>query len=229
MEWGRRYFPRMTSPAKPEKHDAEFDLGAFLAKNQRAVTYAAIGVAVVGVGTWFWVASNTRRALNAEQAYVGAERATFSGNPQLAGAELGKVVDRYRNTAPGVRAAILLAKQLYTLEKPTDGVTTLRTAVGQGASKPYRPAIHALIAAGLEVQSKFDSAATEFAAAAAEARTQGDREQYQASQARSLTSAGKKAAALALWRSIAARETSPYATEAKLRIAELTATPAKAG
>ena len=213
----------MTSTEKTK----EFDLEAFIAVNQRAIYSAAIGIIVVGAAIWIWTASASRSANRAEVAYSIAERSYFSGNPKLAETDLTGVVERYGGTAAGARASILLAKHFFEQSKPADGLAALRSALGRAASKPFRPAIYGLIGAGFEASSKFDSAATAYRSAAVEAATQGDREQYQASAARALTSAGDKAGALKLWQAIAAKELSPLAGEARLRIGELTAVSAK--
>jgi predicted negative regulator of RcsB-dependent stress response len=214
----------MTSTAKGS---TDFDLAEFVAKNQQNLLRAGAAIVVVGAGTWFWIASAERKAIRAEQQYVTAERSFFGGNPQLAQEDLSKVIQRYGNTTAGVRASVLLAKNLYEQSKPADGVKALQDALGRGASKPFRAAIEALIAAGYENQNKFDSAATAYAAAASDSEAEAERDNYVAQQAQALTSAGKKPEALKIWQQLAARETSVKANEAKLRIGELTATPAK--
>jgi predicted negative regulator of RcsB-dependent stress response len=214
----------MTSPIRSTE---EFDLADFFAKNQRAITVGAVAIAAVGLGFWFWTASAARKAQRAEQAYVSAERAVYSGNPQLAESELRRLVDRYGNTAAGVRGAILLAKQQYQANKVAEGIAVLREAADAGASEPFRPAVHALIGAGYETQQKFDSAATAFRAAADAARAESEREVHRAAAARALTAAGKKTEAAEIWRDIASRESSPLLTEARLRLAELTVEPAR--
>jgi predicted negative regulator of RcsB-dependent stress response len=207
--------------------DTEFDLGAFFERNQRAVTIGAATIVAIGAGYWFWTASSARKADRAEQAYSQAERAVFSGNPQLAQTELERVVQRYGNTPAGVRGSILLAKQHLQAVKPADAVPILKDAADKGASKPFRTSIYALLGAALEAQEKFDSAAAAYKSAAEATSLTSEREVQEASAARALAAAGKKDAALEIWRAIAARETSPLAGEARLRIAELSATPAK--
>jgi predicted negative regulator of RcsB-dependent stress response len=214
----------MTSTESPS---SEFDIAAFITANQRAVYSVVIGVVTVGAAAWIWTASANRTANNAEQAYATAERSYFSGNPQLAETDLKRVVERYGGTTAGVRASMLLARHFFEQSKPADGVAALRAAIGRGSAKPFRPGIYGLIGAGFEAENKFDSAATAYRAASSEAATQGEREQYQASAARALMSGGDKVGALKLWQAIAARELSPLAGEAKLRIGELSAVSAK--
>jgi predicted negative regulator of RcsB-dependent stress response len=217
------YFSGMTS----QTTESEFDFGEFFAKNQKVVTAAAATIVAIGLGYWFWAASSERKADRAEQAYAAAERSVYSGNPQLAKTDLERVVQRYANTTAGVRAAILLAKQHLKAEKPSDAIPVLRGAADQGAAKPFRTSIYALLGSAFEAENKFDSAAAAYRSAADATTLTAEKELQQASAARALAASGKKEEALELWRAIAARETSPLAGEAKLRIAELSATPAK--
>jgi tetratricopeptide (TPR) repeat protein len=207
--------------------DGEFDFAEFLTKNKKQVMIGAGAVAVIAVGTWFWIASNNLKEDKAEQAYAGAERSFYSGNTQLAETDLAKVVQRYGGTSAGARATILLAKNYFVTGKPSDGITKLHAAIDWNASKPFRAPMYALIGAGYENQTKFDSAATAYGEAVASANVTADKETYEADQARALTSAGKGPAALKIWQGIADRLSSPLAAEARLRIGELTASPVK--
>lgn len=207
--------------------ESEFDFTAFYAKNQKAVLGVGGLLVAVALGYWFWASSSAKREDRAEQAYMAAERSVYSGNPQLAKTDLEGLVRRYGSTSAGVRGAVLLAKQHFQGGKPADAVPVLKSALGQGASKPFKPALYALLGAAFEAQEKYDSAAAAYKSAADASIAVSEKELQQASAARALALAGKKDQALELWRAIAARETSPLAGEARLRIAELSAVPAK--
>ena len=206
---------------------AEFDFAAFYAKNRKRILAGAAIVVAAGAIGWFWTASRKLKEKNGELAYASAERSYYSGNLQLAQTDLARVVQRYGSTRAGARASMLLARAMYQQGKADSGVLKLREAVGKSAAAPFRAALHALIAAGFENSEKYDSAAAAYGQAAVAATTQIDREIYQADQARALASAGKPAEALRIWQTIAAREASPLIAEARLRIGELTASPAK--
>jgi predicted negative regulator of RcsB-dependent stress response len=210
-----------------ENSESEFDFAEFFARNQKQVMMGAGAIVAVGLGYWFFAASSARKEDRAEAAYVAAERSVYSGNPQLAKADLERVIQRYGNTSAGVRGAILLAKQDFQASKPADAIPVLRAAAGQGAAGPFKPAIYALLGAAFEAQEKYDSAAASYKTAADASGPVSEKEMQQANAARAFSAAGKKDAALDIWRAIAARETSPLASEARLRIAELSATPAK--
>lgn len=220
-DWASR-FVAMTSSAK---NDNEFDAALFFEQNRRKLISVGLAIVVIAVGAWSWTASAERKAVRSEQAFLTAQQAFYAGNTQLAGTDLRRVVERYGATPAGARAAILLAKLSYDESKPADGVAALREALGKRGAKGFRPAIHALIGQGLEAQGQFDAAATEFRAAAAAERLEAAKEQYEAMAARALASAGKKVDAVRIWEAIAARDASPYAPEARMRLAELKAAP----
>jgi predicted negative regulator of RcsB-dependent stress response len=206
---------------------SEFDLSIFVEKNKKTLQMAGTAVLVVAAGAYFWIASANRQSARAEQAFTSAERSALSGNPQLAEEDLKRVVSRYASTSAGVRASILLARVYYQTGKHTDGVAALNAADGQGAAKPFKPAIHALLGAGYENQSKFDSAATHYRKAAEASTAQTEREKFRADEARAWMSAGNKPEAIKAWEIIEARDQSPLYNEAKLRLAELKVAPAK--
>jgi len=207
--------------------DTEFDLGVFIARHQRNLVWGGATIVVAGAGLWFWTASRDLKESRGEQALASAEQAFFTGAPGTAETDLLRVVQRYDGTVASVRASMLLAQSLYEVGKADEGVDRLRAVVGLRAARPFRAAVHALIAAGLENNGKFDEAAAAYGSAAERAPTLLDRESYMADQARALTSAGKMAEALKIWQTIAEREASPFSGEARLRVGELTAAAAQ--
>jgi predicted negative regulator of RcsB-dependent stress response len=212
--------------AKTKIGEREIDFGALWDKNRKAILGTVGALAVVAGGLWFWTASRTLKEERAEIAFSTAEQTFYSGNFQLAATELERVVARYSGTKAGVRATMLLARTRYGEKRHTDGVELLREVVGSGAARPYRAPIHALIASGLENQQQFSEAAEAYRQAAASAATEFDTYLYEADQARALASGGQKEEALVIWRRHAARESAPTASEARLRIGELSATTA---
>jgi predicted negative regulator of RcsB-dependent stress response len=208
------------------KSSDEFNLATFLEQNRRTLVAGAIVLVAAGGGAWFWKSSQDLKETRALQALSQAERSYFSGNLQLAETELQRVVTRYGGTASGVRAKMLLAQAQYGQGSHQAGVETLRSVVATGPAKPYRSAIHALIAVGLEDLGQLDAAASAYADAAAAAVTTAGRDALKADQARVLMGSGKRAEALVIWKSLAADDNSPTAAEARLRVGELEATAA---
>lgn len=206
---------------------SEFDFTAFVAKHQKNILIGIGGVIVASAAVWIVIASHNLKESRGEVALGGAERSFYSGNNQLAETDLSQVVRRYSGTAAGAQASILLAKTYFNLGKPAQGVAALREALNSGASKPFRSDMLALVGAGYENLGKFDSAATAYSEAASASMLLADKEAFQADQARALADGGKRTEALKIWQGIAAREDSPLAPLAKVRVGELTAAPAK--
>jgi tetratricopeptide (TPR) repeat protein len=201
--------------------DREFDLAVFLEQNRRNLMIGAAAVVVAGGGFWFWRSSSELKATRAEQALVTAERSFFSGNDALAESELARVVSRYEGTTAGVRAQILLAQARYRQGRHAEGVAGLESVVNASAAKPYKAAIYALIAAGLEDQGNYAGAAAAYGSASSAAITDLERDSFKGDQARVLQSSGKAEEALKLWQELAADDNSAIAGEAKLRVGEL--------
>lgn len=192
-----------------------------LAGRRRELVAAAVGIAVLGGGLYYWQASARLKSENASKALTDAERAYYSGNTQLARSDLEKVAERYAGTAAGVQATLLLAQVLYQDGKFADGVAKLEAAEGSSAAKPFASGIHALIAAGFESQGKFAEAADRYARAAESAPFKDDKDLRSGDQAHALARAGKKVEAKAIWARLAADDTSPMQAEARLRLGEL--------
>jgi predicted negative regulator of RcsB-dependent stress response len=212
---------------KPDEKAVDFR--ALYARYRVPATWAVAVIIAGGAGVWFWRSSRALKESNAERAYYSAEASYYGGNLDLAEGDLRRVSDRYSGTSAGVRATMLLARTLYQRGKAAEAIARLDGVVGSGAAKPFRSALYALIAVGLEDQNKFAEAADAYQKAANSAVAQNESDVYMASRARALTSAGNKEEAIRIWRSLSERETSPVSAEAKLRLGELIAGPAKRG
>lgn len=212
--------------AKTTIGEREVDFAALWEKHRKTILGTVAALVVVVGGGLFWSSSRALKEQRAEIAFSSAEQTFYSGNFQLAATELERVVGRYSGTKAGVRATMLLARTRFGEKNHADGVALLREVVATGAARPYRAAIYALIASGLENQRLFGEAAEAYAQAAGAAGTDFDRYLYEADQARALASAGQNDQALTIWRRHAANEAAPTASEARLRIGELGASAA---
>lgn len=180
-----------------------------------------VGVAAIGAVAIFgyrYMDSNKRTAANNE--LYRATAPMTEGKLPEAQAALEKVVKSYSGTSSGSQAALLLAQVMYDQRKFVEGIAVLDKAKGSVGSE-FSASVEALIAAGYESQGKFDVAAEHFGKAASAAKFPLDKASYQASQARSLTSAGKAEDAKKLWEALALQEDLPYAQEARVRLGEL--------
>ncbi|MEP7346570.1 MAG: hypothetical protein ABI877_14965, partial [Gemmatimonadaceae bacterium] len=112
----------------------------------------------------------------------------------------------------------------YDQNKVDEGLKALD---GVDASGPFKASLHAIKAAGLEQGGKVAEAAVEYLKASDASVTESDKGQYRSDAARTLSAAGKKDEALKIWKEMAADESNPFSAEARLRIGELSAVPAK--
>jgi tetratricopeptide (TPR) repeat protein len=135
------------------------------------------------------------------------------------------MADRYAGTRAGTEGRIFLAEMLYDQKQFKEGIAELKSV--EKGSGDFAASVHVLEANGYEELRDFASAAAHYKEAAEVARFPYDSNQYKAAEARDLMTAGRRAEALVIWQELAKDPTSPFALEAKLRIGELTAAPAK--
>lgn len=207
--------------------DDNESIGEWIALHKTALGWGALALAVIVGGGWFYERSQALKSERADKAYYQARQEAALGNTALATADLKKMADRYAGTVAGAEARIYLAQMYYDQKKFKEGVAELKTAEKSIGSDDFAPSVHVLEANGYEELKDFVNAADQYRQAAELSRFPNDKGRYRAYQARALMSAGKRAEALAIWEDLAKDEGSPFATEAKLRIGELEAMPAK--
>jgi predicted negative regulator of RcsB-dependent stress response len=190
---------------------------------RKQLTVTAIVVAVVVGGGFLWQANKARRETQAEKAFFEAMNLVTQRDPKAPDA-LSKVAQRYDGTPGGAQAALLYAQAKFDEGKYADGQKVL-----DGISRPgaFASGIEALKAAGYEGEQKFDLAAEHYLKAVAKASLQGEKDYLKGEAARALANAGKRVEAAKLWGELAEKVDSPMATEAKIRVGELTATVVK--
>ena len=203
-------------------------LGEFLVVHRVKVLAAVIALVVLGAAGWFYRRSIEVKHDRAEAAYFRAREVYAARNYPLAEADLRTVMTRYSGTPGGVMASMALARMLYETGKPAEGIAALRDVAGS-APRELRPEVYALLGAGHENLGQFDEAAQAYQTAAGESRFPKDRLAHRAAAARALTGAGKKEEALAIWRELAEEPSEFLASEARVRIGELTAQPGGGG
>ena len=200
---------------------------SFMGSAQRHSKYilaAAIGLAALLGGAYFYNSSQSTRTLAAERAYSQAQQSIASGNVPLATTDLRKAADRYSGTPAGNQAAFSLAQLLYDQGKYAEGVAAVERV--EAKTDAERASRESLIAAGLEGQGKFADAAARYQAAAKSAKLSNAKALLRASEARAWMAAGRKTEARAIWTELSTDPASPLADEAKVRLGELTAAPA---
>jgi predicted negative regulator of RcsB-dependent stress response len=193
--------------------------------NSKPLLIAVIVVAV-GVAGWFLAKQwRDRRADAAEVALNRARQSYAQGNLPLAQTDLRRVITRFGGSAAGSQASMLLAQTFYEQGKPDSGLKALSEGKASG---PDAASFEALRGAGLEQKKEYAKAAERYRTAAGLTDAKAGKDRYMADAARSLTSAGNKAEAAKIWSSLANDNASALSAEARVRLGELTATPATA-
>jgi predicted negative regulator of RcsB-dependent stress response len=222
----------MTSPIQPtqaEKSAAD-RAQTFLdwtKVNSTALSIGAAVIVVAAIGFWFYGRNQQIKETNAQRALLNAKQSLTSNNLQLAQTDLKAVYDRYGSTEAGVEAAMLLAQLSYDAGKPQDGISMLEKAAGSGAASRVEPTIRSLQGDGYAQMGKLGEAAKQYQAAAAATPFALEKAYFQAKAARAFQAAGDTAQARQLWTALAEDPTSSAVSEARVRLGELTAAPAK--
>lgn len=198
-----------------------------LKAKSREITIGAIVVVAAAGGIWLWRESEQKKSERADAALNAASNAFYSGNLALAETDLTKVVERYAGTTAGTEASMMLAQTLYATQKYDDGIKVLIAAQSTGSGTPFGAAIEGLIATGNLDAKKYDEAIKHYLAAADKAQFPADKDMFRADAARAMMVAGKKDDAKKIWAELASKLDSPNLGEAKIRLGELEATPAK--
>ncbi len=188
---------------------------------QKQIIIGAIVIAAAGGGVWMWRRSGQIKEEKASTAFQVAEASYMGGNQALAVTELEKIVARYKGTTSGTQAAMLIAQSLMEQGKYVEGIAQLEAALGSSPTA-LKAGLHALIGAGHEGAGKPAEAAAAYGRAAAASQFEIDRDMQRMEQARNLVAASDVAGARTIYQEIAARDGSPFAGEARVRMGELT-------
>jgi predicted negative regulator of RcsB-dependent stress response len=217
----------MTNPQLTDLDD-EQDFMDLIRANSRWVGIGAGIVLVVGLGWWVYTQSKLRKEQNAAQALFQAKQSMAAGNIVLAQSDLSKLVTRYGGTAGGAEGAMILAGIDYDQAKYQEGITVLENAA-KGAPSSMEVQLRSLIGDGYLSMKNAPSAAKEFERAAGLSTYQLEKANQRAKAARAYMAGGDSAKAREIWTELAKDDKTPtVAAEAKVRLGELTAKPAKA-
>lgn len=219
----------MTNPELTNlEADEPIDLMEWVQANSRWISIGAAVVVLAGAGWWIYSQSKLRKEQNAAQALFMAKQSMQAGNLVLAQSDLSKLVSRYKGTSSGSEGAMILAQIDYDQAKYQEGITMLESAA-ESAPGPMEVQMRSLIGDGYLSMKNAASAAKEFEKAAELADRDIERASQRARAARAYMTAGDTAKARQIWADLAADESIPsVAAEAKVRLGEMTARPAKA-
>jgi predicted negative regulator of RcsB-dependent stress response len=218
----------MTTPELDDLAANEpLDFLEWLESNRRLLTIAAAIIVVGGGGWWVYNQSRLTKETNASKALFLAKQSLNAQNPALAQSDLEKLVARYGGTSSGAEGAMLLAQLDFDQSKYAEGVAVLESAT-KSAPQPLESEIRGLLGDGYASMKNLRSAAQQYEKAADLADHEIDRANQKARAARAYAAAGDSAKSRQLWTELSENSKNPsVASEAKVRLGELTATAEK--
>lgn len=196
--------------------------------NAKALTTGAVVVVVAAAAFWFYDKSVAIKQANAEKALSTAKQSMTAGNLPLAQTDLQKVYNQYGSTSAGVEAAMLLAQLDFDSGKYQDGISMLEKASGTSAASKIEATLRSLEGDGYAQMGKFMDAGKKYQDAA-DATPYDQEKAFQLGKAaRIFQTAGDTAKARQIWTQMTTDpKFATMATEAKVRLGELTASVAK--
>jgi predicted negative regulator of RcsB-dependent stress response len=219
---------KTAAPTRPQLDDRADSFFLWVQVHMRQVAIAGVLAVSLGLGVWLWKQSRVARERNASIDLLNAAQTIQSGYVALALSDLEKLVARYEGTNAAAQAAFELASIYYGQQQYDRGIALLEQLAKSSDDALVKAMAESGIAAGYEGAGKFADAAVHYRRAADLTRLQDERDVYLANAARAYQAAGNKAEAIALWRRLAEAE-GTQAPEARVRLGELTAEPAKQG
>ena len=217
--------PVQTHPKLDDRADSFF---LWIQGHMRQVAIAGIVVVALGLGVWLWRQSREARERNASIDLLTAAQTIQSGNLALAQSDLERLVDRYEGTNAAAQASLELATIYYQQGQYDRGIAALERLSKSADDDLLKAMAENGIASGHEGAGRHADAATHYLRASELTRLEDERDAYVANAARAYQAAGNRSEAIALWRRLADGEGS-QAAEARVRLGELTAEPAKQG
>jgi predicted negative regulator of RcsB-dependent stress response len=214
----------LNAPASPslDSDDPLENLTLWLQANGKMLAIAGAVVVAAGLGIYGLRASEAKKQANASTALYAAQAPMQEGNAEAARTALEGVATRYKGTSSGEQAVLLVAQTFYDAGNFDEGIARLQAA-RSGASAAFAASMEAMTAAGYEGKADFVQAAAHYAKAATAAASEVEKDSYTLSQGRQLMRAGQRAEAIAIFESLQAKEGSPFAQEAAVRLGELRA------
>ncbi len=197
---------------------------AWIEKHRKPVTYGAVALAVVAVGTWLFMETGRRKEIAAADAIDRARAAFESGNLPAASSEFQRVAETFSGTEAGFQAELALNDVRLAGGQTQIAADELLKFAERNPPAYYAAGAYLLRGGALENLKKFDEASAAYRRAA-EIATE-DYRQVEAliGAARASRLGGKEKEAQELLRGILSKykESTPGVAEAAVRLAEWT-------
>ncbi|MBA3670582.1 MAG: tetratricopeptide repeat protein [Gemmatimonadaceae bacterium] len=195
--------------------------------NSRYVAMGAAAVAIALLGAWYVQRKSLNESISADRKLATAKQSLGTGNLPLAESDLSKVADQYASKPSGAEAGLLLGQLRIGKGDYAGAVTGLRSLAEKIGDGPAAAQARALMGDALLQGAKPAEAAVEYEAAAARTKMSNEKSFFQAKAARAYSVAGRNPEAKRIWQALADQsDNEALATEARVRIGELSATGA---
>ena len=192
----------------------------------RELSFGALAIITIAAAAWLYGYSSRRNMVRAELMLNQAETSLAAQRIPEAQTQLERLVQNYEGTPAAGQGLLRLVQVLYEQGKFAEGISQLERAFGEYEEGPFSAAVRHLAADGYDQLGQPAKAAELYGQAAGKTELEGERDQLRARAARAWAAAGNKAEAIRLWKEIAAKPSNAMANEARIRLGELTATPA---
>jgi len=221
--------PDTGSPTPTRQPKAESFLDWFQINSKLVTVGAVVVLAAVG-GAWYYQTAKTQKLHNADRQLLLAKQSLAPGNSNLplAESDLKKVSDRYAGTPAGTEAGMILAQLKLEKGDNQGAVTSLQDLAGKVSSGPNAAAVRGLLGDALAQLGKPAEAAAEYERAAGLTAMPNEKAYLLSKAGHAYMAAGKLPEARHIWEGLAANQDSPgLAAEARVRLGELVASPAR--
>ena len=190
----------------------------------KALSIAGGAVVLIGLVAWGVTVSGKRKAEFSARALDEARAVAESGNLPLASSSLQKVIQSYGGT-PAAEEAVITLNQVRLVNGQNElAAVNLREYLSRKHDPQYVAAANGLLGTALENSKRPLEAAAAYQAASNASTVDYLKADYLLDVARANREGGKVAEAEAAYREVIAKyPTATSVTEAKLRLAELTA------
>jgi tetratricopeptide (TPR) repeat protein len=217
---------RTGEAARPTVEDHTESFMEWAGDHARELSFGALAIVTIAAAMWLYGYSTRRNMIRAEVLLNQAETSLAAQRVPEAQTQLERLVRGYEGAPAAGQGLLRLSQVLFDQGKFDEGVKQLEGAFGEYEKGPFAVAVRQMAGAGYEQLGQPAKAAERYAEASAKSELNSERDELNARAARAWANAGKKDEAIRLWRAIAAKPGHPMANEARIRLGELTATPA---
>lgn len=199
----------------------------WLDRHQKLLLMAGIAILLAALAVWFVMASSKRKEMFAAQQLTVARSIAEAGDLPRAAGEFQRIAEGFRGTDAAQEAVISLNQVRLISGQQELAVVGLQEFLAAGPDEKFVAPANGLLAAALENTGKGPEAAEAFRRAAETASSPYLKADYLTQSGRAWFAAGQKDKAIAAYQAVVdSHGETAFATEAKVRLAEIAASGA---